>query len=463
MQSQNSGLRLMAISGLVCALLFAACESDADRIREINEADRATQAASNAPAPTPTPLSAEIEAVDIQDGDCIDSTIEQGVTIESVVIVPCSGSWQYRAVNSFTVPSSVAYPGEDHFSLLANEQCDRRFTVFLHPTSESWALRDRTINCLQESFGLPANDPAKLDRLVSGLRLHIGECHNEAPETGGLLVELVDCSADWEYRVLSSFTVADAPNYPGEDHFILLAGKQCDRRSVDFLFPTSESWALADRTLNCLQEGFGLAVSNPAKLDRLVDPYRLDTGECYNEAPETGGLMVELVDCSGDWEHRLLSSFAVADAPNYPGEDHFDLLAAERCDRRFTEFLFPASELWTLGDRTISCLQESFGLSASDPAKLDRLVALYRLDAGECYNEAPETGGLRVELVDCSVNWELQVVDVFSVPATGAFPGDAYFLDQADAKCPTPWDYFYPPDSHSWGLGDRKVMCIRTP
>ncbi len=368
MRLSKNWLRLVGVMAFTSIIVLAACESDADRIRSVNEADRTQSAPSAATptsippstaTPTPTPLSATIDSVDIQDGDCIDSTIEQGVTIESVVIVPCSGSWQYRVVNSLTVAHPTDYPGEDYFSLLAREQCDRRSTEFLHPTSESWALRDRTISCLQESFGLSANDPAKLDRLLG--------------------------------------------------------------------------------------------------LDRL------DAGECYNEAPETGGLMVELVGCSDDWEYRVLSSFAAADSPNYPGEDHFSLLAGEQCDRRFTEFLYPTSESWALGDRTVSCLQESFGLSTSDPAKLDRLVSVSRLNAGECYNEAPETGGLMVELVDCSGDWELQIVNIFSVSEDGGFPGDAYFQDHAGQYCRTPWDYFYSPDSQSWGLGDREVICARTP
>lgn len=463
MQSQSSGLRLVAVSGLVCIFLFAACESDADRIREINEADRATQAASNAPAPTPTPLSAEIEAMEVQDGDCINSTIEERVTIETIVIVPCSGSWEYRVLGSFTVDDSKDYPIEDLFLGLAFERCDRRFTFILRPTSESWAVGDRTLHCLQRSLGLSASDPAKLDRMIGRGLLNAGECFNEAPETGGPMVELVDCSGDWEYRVLSSFAASDSPNYPSEYHFSLLADEQCDRRSVDFLHPPSVSWALGDRTVRCLQPSFGLAASDPAKLDRLAGPYRLDTGECFNEAPETGGLMVELIGCSGDWEYRVLSSFTVADAPNYPGEDHLDLLAGEQCDRRFTYFLYPTRELWAVGYRTISCIQESFGLTASDPAKLDRLVDLNSLDAGECYNEAPETDGLMVELVDCSGDWEEQVVNIFSVSEDSGFPGDAYFQDQADQYCHTPWEYYYSPNIWSWEWGDRKVICVRTP
>ena len=254
----SSGLLFVTVMASI--IVLTACESDADRVRSTSGADP-TQAASSAPPPTATPLSAEIEAVDIQDGDCIDSSIEQRVTIESVVIVPCSGSWQYRVVNSFTVAHSIGYPGEDHFSSLAGERCDRRSTDFIYPTNESWAQGDRTISCLQEGFGLSVTDPPKLDRMAAISRLNVGECYNPAPETGGLLVELIDCSGEWKYRVLSSVVVADSPVYPGEDHFSTLAGEQCDRRFTEFLYPTSESWAMGDRTISCLQGDFGLSAT----------------------------------------------------------------------------------------------------------------------------------------------------------------------------------------------------------
>ncbi len=257
MQSQSSWLRLMAVSGLVCVFLFTACESDADRIREINEAGR-TQATSGAPTATPTPLSAEIDLVDIQDGDCIDSTIEEGVTIESVVIVPCSGSWQYRVVNSFTVDNSNDYPGEDFFARLAIERCDRRYTDFLYPLRESWEsfwglLAHREVDCLQQSFGLSAVDPQRLDRLVGLERLNAGACYNDAPETGGLLVELVDCSGGWELQIVDVFSVPANDAFPRDAYFHDQAEQNCPTPWDYFYSPTSQSWVLGDREVICVR------------------------------------------------------------------------------------------------------------------------------------------------------------------------------------------------------------------
>ena len=157
-------------------------------------------------------------------------------------------------LNSFDVVDADRYPGEDYFGQLAHESCDRRYSYFLIPPTESWGFDDRTVNCLQDSFGLSAIDPGKLDRLVSVTSLSSGECYNEAPETDELSVELVDCSGEWEFRVLNSFDVADADRYPGEDYFGQRAHESCDRRYSYLLFPLAESWGFGDRTVNCLQE-----------------------------------------------------------------------------------------------------------------------------------------------------------------------------------------------------------------
>ena len=229
-------------------LILVGCDGEAQRIREINELIEAA-------GDENTTLSAEVSALDIEDGDCINSTLPEGVSIETVVIVPCVGPWQYRVPNSFAVRNSNRYPGESFFDRRAYESCDRHFTHFLFPPPESWNLGDRTVNCLQASFGLSVADPDKLDRLVNLDSLNSGECFNEAPETGGALVELVDCSGWWEYRLVNSFEVAEAGSYPGESFFEQVATDSCHEESTGFRSPLVESWEVGSRTVICLEEG----------------------------------------------------------------------------------------------------------------------------------------------------------------------------------------------------------------
>ena len=264
-----------------------------------------------------------------------------------------------------------------------------------------------------------------------------------------------------EFRVLSLFQVDNQDNYPGEDYFNRLAWTECDRRSSYYLHPLPQSWEFGDRTVHCLQESFGLSAVDPDKLDRLVDLATAVPGECFNEAPETDGLLAELVNCSGRWEFRVLSLFQVDDQDNYPGEDYFDRPAWTDCDRRYSSYLHPGPETWEFGDRTVLCLQESFGLSAVDPDKLDRLVDLATAVPGECFNEAPETDGLLAELVNCSGRWEFRVTKSFTVPLEGEYPGTEYFDDQATEECQEA-DSYLSPIPESWVLGDRLVLCIIT-
>ena len=67
-------------------------------------------------------------------------------------------------------------------------------------------------------------------------------------------VVLVPCSIDWEFKVISSFTVSGLFSYPNEDYFAEEAYKRCDQRYTVFLFPRKESWDIGDRTINCLEE-----------------------------------------------------------------------------------------------------------------------------------------------------------------------------------------------------------------
>ena len=231
---------------LLMSLALAGCDSEAQRAEE-------TYGTPAAPVEGKTPLSARIDAVGIQDGDCIDSTLPEDISMESAVIVSCAGTWRYRVVNSFDVGDYDFYPGEYVFKQRAYESCDRRYSQILFPNDESWYLGYRTVNCLQDSFGLASGDPGKLDRLVDFTSLSFGECFNEAPETDDSMVELVDCSGDWELRVLNSFDFAETDRYPGEHVFEELAHKNCDRQYDVFHYPSNESWESADRTITCLQ------------------------------------------------------------------------------------------------------------------------------------------------------------------------------------------------------------------
>ena len=126
----NNAPMTVAALFLVISLVFVGCDSDAKRIREINEI-LATPVAER------TPLSAKITSAEIRDGDCINSTLPEDISIETVVIVPCAGTWQYRVLSSFDVADADRYPGEAFFGQRAYESCDRRSSHLLIPDADS--------------------------------------------------------------------------------------------------------------------------------------------------------------------------------------------------------------------------------------------------------------------------------------------------------------------------------------
>lgn len=344
----------------IALAVYVGCDNDVKGIRETNEALRASQtkaAASGAPVPTlessPKALIADISVSDVQQGDCITSRLPDGSVFETVEIVVCSEDWQFRVVSSFEVEADRSFPGDAYFVQQAFVRCDRRYSDHLVPTEESWEQGDRTINCLQDRYGLGLE---KLDRLTGTQKLNAGECVNEAPETNFELVELVGCASDWQLRVLGSFMLEDGP-YPGDANIAAQAEKECDRR-YGFIYPPSdESWPAGDRTVICIQDSYGMAATNMERLDRLVGANAVREGECYNEAPETNFLHVELVGCAGQWEFQVLNSFVVEASGSYPSDAYFDQQASEKCISIYSHFNYPTAETWLLGDRTVSCLE----------------------------------------------------------------------------------------------------------
>ena len=247
---------IMGAIALIVMLTFVACTSDAQRIREANEAARLTQTETPSDSEstrlsTPTPRSGDISIFDIRDGDCLVTTLPDVGEMGRIEIVPCTESWESRVLSSFVVESIATFPGNEFFSQPALNRCDRRYSFLMFPTKESWAAGDRTVICLQRSYGLSGTDIDKLDRMVNLATLRDGECINSLPETQFELVELVDCLGDWEIRILNSFELtADGP-FPGDDYIDIQASSRCAREYNYIVPPTAETWLQGDRVVIC--------------------------------------------------------------------------------------------------------------------------------------------------------------------------------------------------------------------
>ncbi|MDA1228982.1 MAG: septum formation family protein [Chloroflexi bacterium] len=314
------------------------------------------------PVPSPTPvLSAKISSFDLRDGDCFNwrggDPIQTGVDIYDVELVPCSGDWGQRILNSFVVDRNGNYPGDDLFDRLAFENCDRRYNKTILPTRESWESGDRTISCVQDSYGLANSDSQVLDRLVHELHLLKGDCFNDPPiQFEANSVEVVSCRGEWEFKVLDILIIESDIGFPTDADFSKLIFNKCDRRYTTTFSPTRDSWSIGDNEILCVQESFGLSELNPNRLDRLVDTASLMAGECF--VKDLAMVNVEIVSCFGDWEQKVLSSFKIDLEGEYPGEDYIFGLGDDRCEPSANIILQPSNESWQFGDRTIFCLQK---------------------------------------------------------------------------------------------------------
>ncbi|MFE7750586.1 septum formation family protein [Streptomyces sp. NPDC057428] len=101
--------------------------------------------------------------------------------------------------------------------------------------------------------------------------------------------------------------------------------------------------------------------------------FSLDTGDCYNpnsEATASKEFSVEIVPCEEPHKGQVVGEFAMADKPEYPGDDGASKIADERCPVESQEFIsdtwavpagvdlfyyYPTKQSWATGDRAVSC------------------------------------------------------------------------------------------------------------
>ena len=327
-----------------------------------------------------------------------------------------------------------------------------------HQGSRCWIyLAD--LNAWMTGEDLQGND-AKIRRL----NLKEGDCivfeegHGEFDATP----RKVPCKGEWTHRMLRFFEVEAKGSYPGENYFQEQALRNCGPNYTLIIYPLKEGWKLGDRKVTCLQESFGLSVTDPGKLDRLVTAESLKEGNCINFAPETGGSQVELVDCSGTWEMRLLNRFIVSGYGVYPRENEFDRQTVEHCDRRRTYWLYPDQDAWSGGDRTVECLQENLTGERGISSILDRLIDPFLLNLNECFNPYENPDLFLVELTTCSGEWEFQVIRTVRIPGNGTYPGDQQIEDKSFEICGAEAEYILHPEEIHWELGYRNTVCLRT-
>ena len=118
---------------------------------------------------------------------------------------------------------------------------------------------DRTRSSNEAANSKMVFDPDERSGRIRVFDLREGDCFI-APDvpllsTGNLeVVELVQCTAKWKYRVLNTFALSIDGPYPSDQYFINQADERCHRLYDVSLSPTFDSWAAGDRVVSCIQE-----------------------------------------------------------------------------------------------------------------------------------------------------------------------------------------------------------------
>ncbi|MCH7625706.1 MAG: hypothetical protein IIC83_07265 [Chloroflexi bacterium] len=276
-----------------------------------------------------------------------------------------------------------------------------------------------------------------------------------------LEVTLVLCRGPWQMRVVSSFLVELDGSYPASKTFNILALENCDRSFNFPLVPSPESWSLSDRTVICAQKVFGIPHSDLDKLDNIINPYLVEIGECFNSLNEGTGY--EILSCTEKWQYRIVGMIPLDSLNEFPGDEFVKGEAIRNCDRRGSLYFPPTLESWEdYNDRFIYCVQEGQGLAGYSQERLDQIVDISKLNAGECFNENDQYAIPLVEIVSCEGPWQSRLLNSFIVELEGPYPGESYFAEQAFDRCDRLYDFYLMPVPEQWDVGYRSIDCIQT-
>jgi len=188
-----------------------------------------------------------VAAGDMIDGHCY---LTFPLDMSMIEDVPCSEEWDYRLLNSFSVPSGDTYPGDDYFLAEAVTHCDRRKSIVLRPTVDSWGYH-KEVNCVQESFGLPTDQRWRLERIFAAGTEQQGKCYVAGPDDAS--IEEVPCTDPHGYKVEALLEVPDGA-YPGDTALGDRANTDCPLRTENYLLPSEASWRQGQHLIICLSD-----------------------------------------------------------------------------------------------------------------------------------------------------------------------------------------------------------------
>ncbi len=302
-----------------------------------------------------------------------------------------------------------------------------------------------------------------LDRLNHRVELETGQCI--IIEDGN--IEKVECTEEWTHKLVNTITMENQAAYPGKRLMEEQAFWHCDPKASYLFFITAKEWSYGRRNIECFQQSFGLALSNPSQLDRMVNTKTLKDGQCFNASEIEESAMAIPVNCNSNWEYRVLNTFSLPDYEDYPTPDQFRQQEIVNCHRAYDITYRPYPEGWSYGYRIVQCMQINPFTEDVDPATgnaaLDMETQRLLLKPGECIDIDISVN--KPALVNCDNNPTHHVTAKGEITLTGDYPSEEYILDRGEETCAENEVYYYP-DEFDWEYSARNIICLqvlRTP
>ena len=167
---------------------------------------------------------------------------------------------------------------------------------------------------------------------------------------------IVPCGGEWQYRVLSRIEMPPAMAHPKGEDILTAANLDCGQRHTLALAVPPKRWDEGERVILCLQANHPLAGGDHNLLDRLVSPFRLRPGDCYNQPGDGDEVsVVELVNCSDPWQFRADRVIFLDSGNGLPSPSALSYLASNACDLDSSVRIRPSGKEWRKGLRTMVC------------------------------------------------------------------------------------------------------------
>ena len=293
--------------------------------------------------------------------------------------------------------------------------------------------------------------------------LQPGTCFRAEPNpTTKSIVTLVSCDDKWDYQTLNSFTLHAEEGAPSPEEIFRQSLTRCHSGFTQVAKPPPYLAIKDTQDFTCYKESFGLSRTHKELLNNLTQFRQTKPGQCLKYADDLRKNLYEVVDCTGRYHLKVLSTFENK-GQHYPSRAGLNRAAVLNCDRNFDLPIHPTQEEWTSGQRTTTCVQTSSRGDGSSPQQQD-VVNTLLLSQGECFQIEDDITGTQATIADCQHPQAFEVAYTYTFSDNDQYPGLEKVITRADDLCYGERLYTQLLVTEQlWLEGYRTILCAGTP